>query len=122
VLFLAGITKGSYSDSVDEFVITARARNLHPPRDKGHNHHHFAKLSITHTPFALLAAMVRIAPGQGRTMPVPVLSQGFLIFFLNNWPSRKPRLFRAIASAKRSFQREVEVTKLLGAFRYNLEE
>jgi hypothetical protein len=52
----------------------------------------------------------------------PVLSIGFLAFFLNNWQSRKPRLFNAVASAKRPFQREVEVTKLLGAFRYNLEE
>jgi len=58
MLFLGGITKGSYSDSVDEFVITTRIRNLHPPRDKGHSRDHFAKLSITHTPFALLAAMV----------------------------------------------------------------
>ena len=51
-----------------------------------------------------------------------VLSQGFLAFFLNNWQSRKPRIFKALACAKQSFQREVEVTKLLGAFRYNLEE
>ena len=51
-----------------------------------------------------------------------MLSQGFLAFFLNNWQSRKPRIFKALASAKRPFQREVEVTKLLGAFRYNLEE
>jgi hypothetical protein len=51
-----------------------------------------------------------------------VLSQGFWALFLNNWQSRKPRLFKAVASAKQSFQREVEVTKPLGAYRYNLEE
>jgi hypothetical protein len=51
-----------------------------------------------------------------------VLSQGFLAFFLNKWQSRKPRIFKAVAAAKRPFQREVEVTKLLGAFRYNLKE
>jgi hypothetical protein len=54
--------------------------------------------------------------------PLPVLSQGFLAFFLNNWQSRKPRIFKALASAKRPSHREVEVTKLLGAFRYNLGE
>jgi hypothetical protein len=100
----------------------ARIRNLHPPRDKGHSHHHFAKLSITHTPFALLAAMVLNSTGTRPDKPQPVLSQGFLAFFLNNWQSRKPRIFKALASAKRPFQREVEVRKLLGAFRYNLEE
>jgi len=69
VLFLGGITKASYSDSVDEFVIKARIRNLHPPRDKEDSRHLFAKLSITRTPFAPLAAMVWIALGQGRTTP-----------------------------------------------------
>jgi hypothetical protein len=52
----------------------------------------------------------------------PVLSQGFLAFFSNNWQSRKPSIFKAVASAKRPFQREVKVTNLPGAFRYNLEE
>jgi hypothetical protein len=51
-----------------------------------------------------------------------VLSQGFLALFLTNWQSCKLCIFKALASAKRPFQREVEVTKLLGAFRYNLEE
>jgi hypothetical protein len=54
--------------------------------------------------------------------PLSLLPQGFLDLFLNNWQSRKPRIFKALASAMRSFQREVEVTNLLGVFRYNLEE
>ena len=38
----------------------------------------------------------------------PVLSQGFLAFILNNWQSRKPRIFNVLASEKRPFQREVK--------------
>jgi hypothetical protein len=32
-----------------EFIIKARIGNLHPPLDKGHSNHRFAKLSITPT-------------------------------------------------------------------------
>jgi hypothetical protein len=39
----------------------------------------------------------------------------FLGLFVNNWQSCKLCIFKALASAKRPFQREVEVTKLLGA-------
>jgi hypothetical protein len=63
----------------------------------------------------------RKAPGTVPDNAGPVLSQGFLALFLNNCPV-SPRIFKALASAKRPFQREVEVMKLLGAFRYNLEE
>ena len=77
--------------------------------------------SPTHR-LGLLAAMVLNSTGTRPDNSGPVLSQGFLAFLLNNSQSRKPRLFKAVASAKRPFQREVEVRKLLGAFRYNLEE
>jgi hypothetical protein len=51
-----------------------------------------------------------------------MLFQGFLAFLVNNRQPRKLCIFKALASAKRPLQREVEVTKLLGASRYNLEE
>jgi hypothetical protein len=73
-------------------------------------------------PFALPAAMVLNSTGTSPDNVAPVLSQGFSVFILNNWQSRKPCLFKAVASAKPPSQREVEVRKLLGAFRYNLEE
>jgi hypothetical protein len=54
--------------------------------------------------------------------PLPVLFQGFVAFLLNHWQSRKPCIFKASAAVKRPLQRELEVTKLLGALRYNVEE
>jgi hypothetical protein len=103
MLFLGGITKGSWSDSVVEFVIKARIRNLHPALDKGHSNHRFAKLSITHPPPKRPLRDGLNTPGQGRTRSLPVLFQCFLALLLNNRQSRKPRIFKALASTKGPF-------------------
>ncbi len=51
-----------------------------------------------------------------------MLFQCFLALLLNNWQFRKHRIFKALASTKGPFQREVEVIKFVVAFPYNLEE
>jgi hypothetical protein len=95
--------KSKLGDWVGEFVIKARIRNLHPPLDKGHSNHRFAKLSITHTPPECPRRDGLNTPGQGRTRPLPVLFQCLSALLLNNWQSRKPRIFKALASMKGPF-------------------
>jgi hypothetical protein len=69
---------------VGEFVIKSGISNLHPPLDKGHSDHRFAKLSITHTSPEGPRSDGLTTPGQGRTRPLPVLFQCFLALLLNN--------------------------------------
>ena len=86
-----------------EFVNKAHIRNLHPPRDKGHSHDHFANLSITHTTVCgtrgdgVNNADTRLA---GATA---IAVSRFLGYLLNDWQSPKPRIFKALAPTKGPF-------------------
>jgi hypothetical protein len=51
-----------------------------------------------------------------------VLFQCFLVLLLNNWQSRKPRLFKALASTEGLSSEKLRVIRVLVALRYNLEE
>jgi len=88
---------------VGEFVIKAGIRNLHPALDKGHSNHRFAELSIAHTSPEGPGRDGLNTPGTRPDKAAASAFQCFLALLLTSWRSRKPRIFKALASARGLF-------------------